>query len=436
MAYTATITRLVNVRPHTNADRVLLATCLGNQVVVGLNSQEGDLGIYFPSDGQLSNEFCTANSLYREASLNRDKDQTGMFDTNRRVRAQKFRGEISDGFWLPLDCLKFISSDIKSLCEGDEFVEFKGTPVCNKYVNQATLRAASQTQGKKAKKAKTSVMFKEHFDTEHFGKNVFKFEDIDHRIVITEKLHGTSGRIGFVQVDRTPALIEKIASFFGAKIQKHEWKYLNGTRRVVIEESSGSQFHDPTIRDKASKLFEGKLRKGETVFFEIVGYEPSGQPIMPKVSTKGLNDKAFTKKYGEDFVYAYGNAPRESSVFVYRISMTNEDGQSYDLSWEDVKTRCTEMNVSYVPELNSFALGQLQGDSSGRDLQDLLVKIVEDVAKGPSVLDETHIREGVCVRIDQFGFAPKVFKHKSFEFKVLEGIIKDAGIVDEEEAQG
>jgi hypothetical protein len=51
-------------------------------------------------------------------------------------------------------------------------------------------------------------------------------------------------------------------------------------------------------------------------------------------------------------------------------------------------------------------------------------------------LDDSHIKEGVCVRIDQFGLKPKVFKHKSFNFKVLEGIAKDSGVVDAEEAQG
>ena len=63
MSYKAIVTRLKNVRPHSNADRVQLATCHGNQVVIGLNSQEGELGVYFPSDGQLSPEFCKENKL-------------------------------------------------------------------------------------------------------------------------------------------------------------------------------------------------------------------------------------------------------------------------------------------------------------------------------------------------------------------------------------
>jgi len=34
------------------------------------------------------------------------------------------------------------------------------------------------------------------------------------------------------------------------------------------------------------------------------------------------------------------------------------------------------------------------------------------------------------------GLENKTFKFKSFEFKVLEGIAKDSGVIDEEEAQG
>ena len=188
MAYKAIITKLKNVRPHLNADRVKLATCHGNQVVIGLDSNEGEIGIYFPSDGQLSIEFCKANNLYRDSDLNSDHNKTGMFDLNRRVRAQKFRGEISDGFWVPLTNLSFIKS-LPSLDEGFEFDELNGVPICNKYVNQATLKIARENTGKKTKTAKKSIMFKEHFDTAHFGKNLHVFSD-DDTLIISEKIHG------------------------------------------------------------------------------------------------------------------------------------------------------------------------------------------------------------------------------------------------------
>lgn len=189
--YNAIVTKLQNVRPHPNADRVKLATCCGNQIVVGLDDTEGALGVYFPCDGQLSEEFCHNNNLFRDNLKNKNKDaKPGMFDDNRRVRAQRFRGEISDGFWMPLSCLSFISTDTgKYPIENHEFCETMGVTICNKYVNQATIKVARENQGKKTKTAKKSIMFKEHFDTAYLGKNLHVFS-YGQYLIITEKLHG------------------------------------------------------------------------------------------------------------------------------------------------------------------------------------------------------------------------------------------------------
>jgi len=51
MAYKAMIAKLTNVRPHPNADRLQLATLEGYQVIIGLNHKEGDVGIFYPTDG-------------------------------------------------------------------------------------------------------------------------------------------------------------------------------------------------------------------------------------------------------------------------------------------------------------------------------------------------------------------------------------------------
>jgi hypothetical protein len=439
MSYKAIVTRLSNVRPHPNADRVKLATCHGNQVVIGLDSEEGHWGVYFPSDGQLSHEFCHANNLYREASMNKfPEEKGGMFDANRRVRAQRFRGEISDGFWVPLHNFGFIQVTGLDV-EGFEFDEWKGVPICSKYINPATVKIARENQGKKTRTAKTSVMFKEHFDTGHFGKNIHEYQ-VGQHIIVTEKLHGTSGRIGHVQVDRDLNWIEKLAKRLGVKIQETEWKYLNGTRRVVLEETSGTQFHDPTIRDKAFNLFKGNLRKGETVYFEIVGYESTGAPIMPPVDTKGLGDKNFTKIYGDRMYYSYGCEPTQSDVYVYRMTFANEDGQTIDYAWEDVVKRCNEIGVKTVPYISTFTLNELRVINhprleDDRDLYEYFGNTITQMGSGASILDSKHIKEGVCVRIEG-GINNKTFKFKSFEFKVLEGIVKDSGVIDSEEAQG
>jgi hypothetical protein len=329
--------------------------------------------------------------------------------------------------------------------ENFEFDEMNGIPICSKYINPATARAASQNAGKKTRMAKTSVMFKEHFDTENFGKNLHLFEK-GQTIIITEKLHGTSGRVGHVRVSRDLTLLEKVAKFFGAKIETEEWKYLNGTRRVVLEESNGTQFHDPSIRDKAFKAFSGNLRKGETVFFEIVGYESTGLPIMPPGDTVAMKDKEFTKKYGEKMFYSYGCENPACEVYVYRMTMTNDDGQTIDYAWNDVVARCKEIGVKTVPHIKTLTLEEIEFQLMAmngsfdklvdeRDLKEHFSFMVQLWGAGSSILDPRHIKEGVCVRIEN-GLHNKTFKYKSFEFKVLEGIVKDSGVIDTEEAQG
>lgn len=186
--------RLSNVRPHPNADRLQLATVLGNQVVVGLSAKNGDLGIYFDSNLQLSKEFAVANDLIRRKNPQTGKQEGGMFDPNCKVRTQKFRGEISDGFWCPTSYLEAVLNPSKDVIvfdwdsyEGYEFNDFNGVPICKKFVPVTSKSPGSGNP--KAKSKKCSVMFKEHFDTEQFGKHVMDFKPGD-LIIITEKLHG------------------------------------------------------------------------------------------------------------------------------------------------------------------------------------------------------------------------------------------------------
>lgn len=441
--YKAIVTRLKNVRAHPNADRVQLATCHGNQVVVGLDSKEDDWGVYFPCDGQLSHEFCHANNLYRDKTKNKfPEEKAGMFDDNRRVRAQRFRGEISDGFWIPLHNFGFIYVTGLNV-EGFEFDEWGGVPICNKYINPNTLKAAQQNQAKKTRVAKSSVMFKEHIDTEHFGKNVHQIKR-DDLVIITEKFHGTSHRVGHVLVDRDLNWFERLLSKLGVKIKETEWAYLNGTRRVVLEEtkSDTTQFHDPTIRDKAFKLFKDNLRKGETVYLEIIGYEKETTPIMPSVDASKLGDKEFTKRYAnmgdkKHMVYSYGCEPGQQDFYVYRMTMTNVDGQSVDYSWDDVVKRCNEIGVKHAPEITRFRRAEMESHNvelfDDRTFENVVTDLVDRYSKGSSLVDDTHIREGVCVRLES-GLVPRIYKHKSFEFKVLEGIVKDSGVIDMEES--
>ena len=60
--YNAYITRIKNLHRHPNADRLQIGECFGNAVIVSMEYEDNQLGVYFPSDGQLSVEFADANT--------------------------------------------------------------------------------------------------------------------------------------------------------------------------------------------------------------------------------------------------------------------------------------------------------------------------------------------------------------------------------------
>jgi hypothetical protein len=202
------------------------------------------------------------------------------------------------------------------------------------------------------------------------------------------------------------------------------WKYVCGSRRVVIkdfERATGYFKDDEIIRKNAHDKFVGKLHKGETVYYEIVGYLPSGKPIMSPADN-GKLDKQFKKTYGKETVFHYGCESGQFEVYVYRISLTNEDGIEVDYTQEEIEHRCSQIGVRAVPTLWKF-INWRSGD---------IMKVAEQYVSGCSMFG-LHIKEGVVVRINSSKW--KAWKHKSFEFKVLEGIIKDTGVEDIEEGE-
>ena len=121
MAYCGYITRLKKVRKHPNADRLQLADCFGNTVIVSMEYTENQLGVYFPVDGQLSVEFCAANDLVRRKDENGNPCGGYLDPEKRNIKAMKLRGEKSDGLFLPLISLANFTTvsaiEFASCCE-------------------------------------------------------------------------------------------------------------------------------------------------------------------------------------------------------------------------------------------------------------------------------------------------------------------------------
>ena len=424
--YKAYITKLKEVRKHSKADRLQMATLFGNDIVIGLDYKEGDLGIYFPSDGKLGKEFAEVNNLVRK------KDEFGnniggyLDPDKRHIRAIRLRDERSDGLWLPIKSLETFG-DISKLKEGDTIDVFNGILICEKYVPYVKPRMNGP--GNKVKgKIKTTQFptFKEHKDTEQLMYNLNRFKKGD-IIYISLKMHGTSQRTGYLPKRRELKWYEKIIKKLFKIEPKLEYDYVTGTRRVVLEsfDKDTSFYGGDRFRETHHNFFKGKLQKGETIYYEVVGYTDSGALIMPEVDNKKLNDKEFVKQFGDRTKYTYGCKESESDIYVYRMTMTNEDGHIVEYPTELVQARCEEMGVNHVPVFEKFIY----------TTKSAFLKKVEKHTDGVDPIGKTHIREGVVVRIDNKS-SFTALKNKSFQFKVLEGIAKaDAVEADMEESQ-
>ena len=179
MAYHGYIVKVEHLRPHTNADRLQVATFFGNDTVVSLDVQIGQMGVYFPCDGQLSEEFCAVNDLVRRKDEN-GKACGGYLDPSKRnVRAIKLRGEKSDGMFLPITCLASFGP-ISDLKVGDLIDVFNGVEICKKYIPKR--KSAGVWHGGSGKKVRANhaPTFYEHVDTEQlaYHLNDFKAGDV------------------------------------------------------------------------------------------------------------------------------------------------------------------------------------------------------------------------------------------------------------------
>ena len=138
--YCGYVTTLKNVRPHPNADRMKLADCFGNTVCVGLDAAEGEIVIYFPTDGQLSVEFCAQHDLVRRKDENGNPAGGYLDPDKRNIKAIKLRGEKSDGLTMPLESLAYTGIDISTLTIGTQITVVNGHEICQKYIPRSSTR--------------------------------------------------------------------------------------------------------------------------------------------------------------------------------------------------------------------------------------------------------------------------------------------------------
>jgi len=420
MSYEAIICKITNIQKHPNADRLNIGVASGYNIIVSKDIKEGTLGIFFPTDGQLSDRMCHENNLFRHSHLNKDTTKQGFFEDKKRIKTLILRRAKSEGFWAPLSILEWTEADLTTLKAGDLISELNGQSICNKYFTKATRKAQGNNKAKTSKNSLRKAQFidfKEHWHTTKL-RLMINFIPEKAILSITEKLHGTSGRTGLIAPKEKKTWRTKFLSLIGVN-KAPKYQYVSGSRKVVLDTNRPENgFYKDTsfrkeIHDSITKI---GLSPGETIYYEIVGYTDQRSPIMGE---HGLTDPKLIKKYGKKMIYSYGceqDSQIPYSIYIYRITHVLADGSIHEVPYHQVIFRCKELGLNYVPVLKQpFVYNNNKEE---------LLGLCERLSQGNSTLDSKHIKEGVVVRVEAPGIDTH-YKYKGFHFCELEGIMKN-----------
>ena len=240
--YAATVVSIKSINELEGCDNVVGTPIFGFQAIIGKDHKVGDLGIVFPAETQLSEEYARENNLHRHGDRNKDEGAKGYLEDNRRVKAMKFRGHRSDCLFMPLESLAFTKAKISDLKEGDTFDELNDHEICKKY--EVRRKVGTQRQEKnKLKFVRVDKKFMpEHYDSDNFFRNRDAIAP-NTQVIVTQKLHGTSIRIGHTIVARKHSFIEKLAAKLGVNVAETEYDYIFGSRKVIKDINNPNQNH-------------------------------------------------------------------------------------------------------------------------------------------------------------------------------------------------
>jgi len=336
------------------------------RVIVGTATKVGDIGLYFPPGGILGREFASKHNLL--------KSQGGYLPDNKpRIEALKLRGIQSYGLFVPDD----------SFTEG----QLIGVPICEKYYS---LKQRERVNGVTSKTKREAIGLPKHYDTAQLWNIVSLIKPAAH-FEITEKLHGTSGRSGWIKKPRARTWLGRLRDLFS----RDKYIYICGSRNVEFDPSTPA----PGARGEIHEALREHIGRGEVWYYELIGCD-NGTQIQPS-----LQDPE-TKEWHH---YSYGLT--DCVAFVYRI--TGADGK--DLLPAAVRAKVEVIDDSRIIPLLPCFTGIVTEDTN-------VIEIASRFANQNSRYCKNLASEGVVVVFHDERQVLTVGKLKSFKFCQMEGI--------------
>ncbi len=428
--YCATVIKIdklipIKVAPNKEADSIVNAIIFGNSVVVSKNTKIGDVGVFFPLECKLSPNYLKYNNLYRDKTLNADKEKGGFFEENGRIRAVKMIKSTvkSEGLYAGLESLEFTVNP-GDLSVGDEFDTLNGNIICEKYVVRVPNTSGPRNQKKTYKKAGESKLIPNiwhyHIDTPQLKKELFKLSPDDF-VDFSWKIHGSSFISGKVLCKKPLNTLETILKFLGVNIVSTQYDYMWSSRKVLkgdlIRPAKG--FYDVDIWGLVHEQVKEFLEEGMTIYGEVYGQLPGGGWIQK--------------------LYDYGAPEGTWDYMIYRITTTDTSGKVFEWSMKQVRDFCAFKGIKCVPQLYYGTLGDYLSKKGiswdDRNFHDVLLETLctEYLEKDSVLCKNTVPEEGIVVRREAMDI--EVWKLKAFRFFEMETKSLDNSEVDIESEQ-
>lgn len=236
---------------HPNAERLDIAVIKGWNCIVGKEQfKKGDKGVYIPIDSIITEDL-EKKIFGPDPKIKLEK---------RRVKTIKIRGAISQGLLVDYQT---VGIPEKVPVDTDVTVLLGVT----KYEPPAP--AFQQFKGRQATKKEVNPNFHKYTSIENY-KNYTTLFQPDDKVVITEKIHGTNFRAGWVPFVPT-TFWDKVKVFFK---MAPEWQFVFGSHNVQLQHKMlNDTFYDTNVYAEAVKKYhlQELLEKGEVVYGEIYG---------------------------------------------------------------------------------------------------------------------------------------------------------------------
>ncbi len=442
--YLSKIIKVDNFRKHNDpsVERLKCTTIDGFNIITGIESEPG-LYVYFPALSQINSDFLSYANLYRHKELNKDPEQSGMFEDNGRVKAIKLRGELSEGFILPLTILEnyivsVTNKELKDVKEGTEFdvVEHDGKEfwISKKYVAKRQYsRKTNLSSGKTRYKVPKRLdkvredQFRFHYTTVLIKKCPFVLSP-ESLIQMSYKIHGTSGISAYVLCHQALNWKQKIAKWL-TRESFDKYDYIYSSRTVIKNKyynpEVGSGYYSYDIWAEADKIVRPHLERGQTAYYEIVGFLPNGSYIQ-----KGYDYGCVPPKAGEAFI-----SEKHFKVRIYRITYTNVDGKVIEYTPLQVQQWCNNVGLIPVEECYFGKAKDLYPDIDvSNHWNENFIERLSNDTNFYMELDSPHCKnkvphEGLVIKpLERLGSA---FKLKSFKFLSKTDMLDEANIEDE-----